>query len=93
MYDTDNNEKIDRLVVQYSGTLSGTILAEKFILFSASGGLADQLIDTGSGVIKQLSYSGTHFIIEIFEQNLPNLDLKINTSTSSHIRLKSLSGF
>jgi len=37
LYDTDANQKIDRLVVKYSGTLSGTLSAEKFVIFSASG--------------------------------------------------------
>ncbi len=37
IYDVDANGKIDRLEVEYTGTLSGSLHPEKFILYSGTG--------------------------------------------------------
>ncbi len=91
LFDIDSNGKIDRLTVEYSGMLSGTLTPEKLIVFSASGGLADHPIETSSGVVKTVEYSGSTLIIDLNEQNLSNTPLKISNTTSSELRLKTLS--
>lgn len=63
---------------------------EKFILYSASGGLADSRIETSSGVVRNLGYSGSMLEIDLVEQNISNLALKISNTTESHLRLKTL---
>jgi hypothetical protein len=93
LYDTDDNGKIDRLAVTYSGMLSGALQTEKFIIYSASGGLADHQIETSSGVVRHMEYSGSTLLIELIEQNLAHTALKISNTTASDLRLKTLSGF
>lgn len=91
LYDSNINGKIDRLSIEYSGTLSGTLQIEKFILYSASGGLTDSQIETSSGIVRYLGYSGSTLLVDLFEQSGSNLALKISNTTASHLRLKTLS--
>lgn len=93
LYDSNNNGKIDHLRVEYSGTLSWVLQREKFILYSASGGLADSRMETSSGVVRNLGYSGSMLEIDLIEQNIYNLALKISNTTESHLRLKTLAWF
>ena len=91
--DADNNGKIDRLEVEYSAMLTGTIHPEKLALYSDTGGLSSQKIETSSGVFRSLSLSGNLLVVDLVEQDLFHLDLSISSSTKSHLRLKSYAGF
>lgn len=66
---------------------------DRFTLTSATGGLSSRRIDSGSGVVRALSYSGSELWIDLFEQDIVRTDLRINATTESHLRLKILSDF
>lgn len=91
--DLDRNGRVDRLSVEYSGTLSGALRSDKLILYSNTGGLSSARIESGSGVLRTLTYSGAELFIDLYEQDLAHTDLRINATTESHLRLKTLADF
>jgi hypothetical protein len=91
--DLDRNGRVDRLSVEYSGTLNGALRSDKLIIYSNTGGLSSARIESGSGVVRTLTYSGAELFIDLYEQDLAHTDLRINATTESHLRLKTLADF
>ena len=91
--DLNHNGRVDRLSIEYSGTLSGALKPEKLIVYSNTGGLSSTRIESGSGIIRALTLSGSELLIDLNEQDLIHTDLRINPTTESHIRLKTLADF
>jgi hypothetical protein len=50
-------------------------------------------MESGSGVLRALTYSGAELFIDLYEQDLVHTDLRINATTESHLRLKTLTDF
>jgi hypothetical protein len=79
--------------VSFSGNLSGNLLPGKLLLYSSTGGLSSQLLDGTSVIVSSSTLSGNILQLSLIEQDLLRNDFMINTTTKSHLRLKSLSGW
>ncbi|MFZ4461026.1 MAG: hypothetical protein ACOYN2_00290 [Patescibacteria group bacterium] len=54
-------------MIQYPFVLTGALDATKLIVYSATGGLSDTRIESSTGVIESLTYSGNLLQIDLIE--------------------------
>jgi hypothetical protein len=92
--DTDNNNKIDRLEIDFSSELTGALNPDKLFLYSSTGGLSSAKLDSVSGTSIFSSYylSGNTLLINLTEQDNTNTGIIVNNTTSSHLRIKTNAG-
>ncbi|GAB0174517.1 MAG: hypothetical protein HHAS10_03960 [Candidatus Altimarinota bacterium] len=88
--DEDSNGFIDRLYITYEETLTGAFNTGSIALSSSSGGISQEKIDTETGYLLGGFLSGNTLILKLKEGNIPKKNLKINNTTTSELRLKSL---
>lgn len=89
--DGDMNGKIDFITLTYPRALGGNIDVSQIELFSATGGLSRERISTQTGFVTGYSLSGNILTLTLLEQDLVKTQLRINSTTSSELRLKSSS--
>lgn len=87
--DRDTDGKIDTLEIEYPYVLTGVVNTGMILLYSRTGGLSTEKIDTLSGRILEGYLSGTTLILSIVEWDLEKSELYINNTTTSDLRLKS----
>lgn len=92
--DTDNNNKIDRLEIEFSSSLTGILNPDKLFLYSSTGGLSISKLDSVSGtsIFSSYSLSGNILLVNLIEQDNTNTWLQVNNTTSSHLRIKTNAG-
>ncbi|MDD4151374.1 MAG: lamin tail domain-containing protein, partial [Candidatus Gracilibacteria bacterium] len=92
--DTDNNNKIDRLEIEFSSDLTGVLNPDKLFLYSNTGGLSSEKLDSisGTSIFSSYSLSGNILLINLNEQDNTNTGLVVNNTTSSHLRIKTNAG-
>lgn len=88
--DFDNDGRFDTVEIRYSENLSGTASPEDFALYSASGGLYAEKVSTLSGYFSSVERSGKILRLSFSGTTLSKPFLKINASTASEFRIKSL---
>ncbi len=88
--DEDANNRIDTLEIVYPYMLTWTVNTWAIFLYSRSGGLSVERINTLTGYILSGSLSGNTLLLTIREWDLEKLELHITDSTTSDLRLKSL---
>lgn len=88
--DEDANNHIDTLEIIYPYVLTGTVNTWSIFLYSRSGGLSVDRINTLTWYILSGSLSGSTLILSLREWDIEKLELHINDSTTSDLRLKSL---
>lgn len=88
--DTDNNNKIDRLEIEFSSDLTGVLNPDKLFLYSNTWGLSSEKLDSisGTSIFSSYSLSGNILLINLNEQDNTNTGLVVNNTTSSHLRIK-----
>ncbi|MCK9271939.1 thermonuclease family protein [Candidatus Gracilibacteria bacterium] len=91
-FDKNSNGKIDTLELEYDKTLTGSLDLSKIKIYSNTGGLATFKIDTLTGIVSGFYLSGNILGLNLVEQDNSKLNLIINNTTASDLRLKSLSG-
>jgi hypothetical protein len=88
--DTNNNNKIDRLEIEFNNELTGSLNIDKLFLYSDTRGLSSSKLDSVSGnsIFSSSSLSGNILILNLVEQDNSFTGLTINNTTSSHLRIK-----
>lgn len=89
--DTNGDGRFDTVEIRYSENLSGTASPEDFALYSQSGGLYAQKAATVPGYFSTARISKNLLILTLSGTVLEKSKLKVNASTSSEFRMKSLS--
>ena len=89
--DRDSDNKIDTLIIEYSHILTGVFLTGSLALYSQTGWLSTERINTLTGYILEGTLSGRFLILTLLEGDLEKTTLTINNTTSSDLRLKTLS--
>lgn len=89
-FDSDNNNKIDLLEIEFNTSLSWSLNPSKLFLYSNTGGLSLSKLDgiSGNEFFKSSYISGNILWIRLQEQDNLGSGLIINNTTSSHLRLK-----
>lgn len=86
--DVDADGYIDHLIIDYNELLTGSINTGSILLYSATGGLYVNHINTQSGYILSGSLSGSSMILMLKPTEVVKSRLKISNTTSSELRLK-----
>lgn len=90
-FDKNSNWKIDTLELEYDKTLTWSLDLSKIKIYSNSWWLATFKIDTLTGIVNNFYLSGNILWLNLVEQDNFKLNLSINNTTASDLRLKSLS--
>lgn len=89
--DSDNNSFIDTFEIEFSKSITGSFVQDKFKVYSNTWWLSTNKIDLLSWIVKNFSIDNNILRLTIVEQDIEKCFLKINNSTSSELRLKSYS--
>lgn len=87
--DNDGNGKIDTLEIEYEVLLTGSVDASVISLYSRTGWLYTQRVNTETGYILSWSPLGYIFTLYIRESDFIKDTLIVKNTTSSDLRLKS----
>ena len=88
--DSSQDGKIDTLEIIYPYTLTGRVNMGTIALYSATGWLYSARVNTSTGYIVSGSLSGNILILHLLEWDIEKTTLKVNNTTTSELRLKSL---
>ncbi|MDD2516083.1 MAG: lamin tail domain-containing protein [Candidatus Gracilibacteria bacterium] len=91
--DKDKNGKVDNFEIEFSKSVTGSLDLSKIRIYSNSGGISSRLINDEIGLISTYYFSGNILGLNLFEQDLEKTNLKITNTTSSDLRLKTLTGY
>jgi hypothetical protein len=86
--DHDKNHKIDTLEIIYPHILTGSVNVNQISLYSNTGWLSNNRINTLTGHIISWSLSGNILILSLIEGDREHLSLKVTNTTLSDLRLK-----
>lgn len=86
--DRDRDGSIDTIIIEYDRTLTGSVNTGAILLYSNTGWLYENLINTLSGYIPSGSLSGTKIYLTLTDPPLKKPRLTINATTTSELRLK-----
>lgn len=88
--DSDNNGKIDKLEIYFNNELTWILNPDKLFLYSDTGWLSSNKLDSVSwnSIFSSFSLSWNILILNLIEQDKYLTWLSINNTTSSHLRLK-----
>jgi hypothetical protein len=87
--DTDMDSYIDTLFLDYGETLSWSINTQNIALYSNTGWLYENRINTETGYILRATLSWNSIFFKILSATQKKSFLKINNTTTSELRLKS----
>ncbi len=87
--DSDLDGYIDTIFLDYGETLSWSLNKENIALYSNTGWLYANRINTETGLIQESSISGSLIFLRISPATQKKSLLKINNTTTSELRLKS----
>lgn len=93
-YDSNSNQKIDTLEVEFNNSLTGVLIFDKIKFYSNTWWFSSSRIDNKSWLEMLENYSISWSILSLFLKEQDNLkdNLNITNTTTSDLRLKSLSG-
>jgi len=89
--DLDGNKKIDTLWIDFGRALTGSIDLTKIQIYSSTGGLSSQLIDTyrhPESIILSGALQDAKLVLTLREQDLKHTDLFVSEKSSSQLRLR-----
>lgn len=88
--DTNNNNKIDKIEIEFNNTITWTLNTDKLFLYSNTWWLSTNKLDniSGNSIFSSYSLSWNTLIINLVEQDNSFTGLIINNTTTSHLRLK-----
>jgi hypothetical protein len=86
--DSDEDGRIDTLIITYEEVLTGTVNTGAFLLSSATGGLYLTGISSATGYILSGSIDENTLILSIVPSDFEKNILKVNATTASELRLK-----
>ncbi|PID84199.1 hypothetical protein CSB09_02180 [Candidatus Gracilibacteria bacterium] len=86
--DSDGDDKIDTILLYFPEVLTGSYVSGSLLLYSNSGGLYHEKINTSSHKIHSVIASGSTLVVRIVPSDFQKKILTISSSTSSNLRLK-----
>ncbi|EKD66549.1 MAG: thermonuclease precursor (tnase) (micrococcal nuclease) [uncultured bacterium (gcode 4)] len=89
-YDDNKNQKVDRIRLEFDSQITGTLDFSKLQLYSNTWWLASFKINSETGYFSWYTLSWNLLDLSLIEQDNSKLDLIINDTTTSDLRLKSL---
>lgn len=89
--DSDADDKIDTIIIEYPEILTGTLNIEGILLFSASGWLYSTGIYAQSGYILSGLIEENRILLRIIPSDFNKIHLNVDHTVRSHLRLKTIS--
>ncbi len=88
--DEDGDQKIDTILLHFEDTetLTGSYQSGSLLLYSNTGGLYDEKINSDSEKIQSVTASGNILVVKITPSDFEKKILTISKGTSSDLRLK-----